>query len=108
MSDIPPIHISAAQAGFQSREMGKVRDAARSAQTHTATTQLKTVNDAGGMVDTADADNQVFTDSEGAGSQGRTFEEAPPEDAPASTASTEGREGITRDGQGQVHVDLDA
>ena len=108
MADIPPVHASAMQAGFQSRESTKIRDARRNEQTQSASQQLKSITDAAGMVDTADAGNQVFVDSEGAGSQGRAFGE--PTDAPSETddSSELVGDGITRDVQGRLHLDLDA
>jgi len=108
MADIPPIHASAVQAGFQSRESTRTRDAGRNEQSHAANLQLKSVSDAAGMVDTTDADNQVFVDSEGAGSQGRDFADsgdAAPTDESTDVAAARG---ITQDGAGRLHLDLDA
>lgn len=108
MADIPPIHASAAQAGFQAREAGKVRDARRNDQTQAASQQIKSVTDATGMVDTMDADNQVFVDSEGAGSQGRAFDESDLEGESAPTEPPAGPPGITKDEGGTLHIDLNA
>jgi len=107
MSEIPPdISASAAQAGFQAREVAKERDAHRAAQTDAATRQARTVTEAGSTVETTDADVAVFADSEGSGSQGRAFQDAvtgeqtPPSDTDAG--------GITTGADGQVHIDLEA
>lgn len=106
MADIPPVHASAIQAGYQAREVGKARDARRDEQARAASQQIKSASDAAGMVDTTDVDNQVFTDAEGAGSQGRAFEESPPAEDFAS--ASEEKPGIVRDAQGQLHLDLEA
>ncbi len=105
MSQIPSdIAASAAQAGFQAREVTKDREAHRAGQAHAATRQVKTVNDAGTTVETTDADTAVFTDAEGQGGQGRPFEEeaSPPADEPGSPP------GITTGEDGRTHVDLEA
>jgi len=108
VADIPPIHASAVQAGFQARESGQARDARRNEQTQAANQQIKSVTDATGMVDTMDADNQVFVDSEGAGSQGRAFEESSTDEDEPCDESVDQREGITRDQSGTLHIDLEA
>ena len=106
MADIPPVHISAAQTGFQSREVGRQRDARRAEQAHAASAQVKSVTDQGVTVDTTDADNQVFVNSEGAGSQGRAFDESTEGDAD-SHPDPAPPQGITQDEQGRLHIDLE-
>ena len=106
MSEIAPdLPSSAAQTGVQAREVAKEREARRAGQAHAANRQVKTVDEAGSIVETGDDDMAVFTDAEGSGSQGRPFEEekSSPESADESTAK-----GITRGEDGQVHVDLEA
>ncbi len=107
MAEIPPdISSSAAQAGFQAREVAKERDARRIARSDAANRQLKSVDEAGRTVETNDDDVAVFSDAEGAGGQGRAFEEGdePTAEKDDPTAAT----GITRDDEGQFHVDLEA
>jgi len=107
MAEIPSdIASSAAQASFQSREVGKEREAHRAGQAHAAGRQVRAADEAGATVDTADADARVFTDAEGSGSQGRSFEEEAPDEQnqPASPADA----GIRADADGRLHVDLEA
>jgi hypothetical protein len=107
MADMPsPIASSAAQSAYQSREVAQERDARRSQQTQAATQQVRSIDEAGRTVDTADADDRVFTDAEGQGSQGRSTDNPVPS-APEENQREES-EGITRDADGQIHVDLQA
>lgn len=107
MAEIPSdIPASAAQAGYQAREVGRARDA-RSAQIANASNRrARAVDEADTTVDTEDSDNQVFADAEGSGGQGRPFEEGNPTDAP--DAVEESKTGIIEDDDGQVHIDLEA
>ena len=76
MAEIPPdIPSSAAQAGFQAREVAKERDARRVASSDAANRQAQSVDEAGRTVETTDDDVAIFADAEGTGSQGRAFEE---------------------------------
>ncbi|MFQ5591471.1 MAG: hypothetical protein ACE5HE_09940 [Phycisphaerae bacterium] len=106
MAEMPSnIAPSAAQSGVQSQEIAKGRDAARANASNAATRQVKAAEEAGSSVDTDDADNRVFTDAEGSGSEGRAFEERTAEreqtDKPADN-------GITRGDDGRLHLDLEA
>ena len=102
-SDIPA---SAAQAGYQAREVSRGRDA-RSAQIANASNRrARAVDEAGNTVDTEDSDNQVFADAENAGGQGRPFEDGDSTDA--DDAAEKPKIGITKDGDGHLHVDLEA
>ena len=107
MAEIPPdIPSSAAQAGFQAREVAKERDARRSGQADAASRQVKTVDEAGSTVETTDADTAVFADAEGGGSEGRELAEGnAPEPEPADGT---GNDGITEGKDGQLHLDLEA
>ena len=107
MSGIPSdIAGSAAQAGFQARDVAKVRDAARVGQAHSADRATKAIDEAGSTVETEDGDTAVFTDAEGAGSQGRSFEdELLSEDA---EEQDEGRQDPAGPADGQTHVDIKA
>ena len=106
MAEIPSnIASSAAQSGVQSQEVARGRDAARTNTSNAANRQIQAAEEAGSTVDTEDADNRVFTDAEGSGSEGRPFEEG--------AAQREGGEkgpddGITTDENGQLHLDLEA
>lgn len=107
MAEIPPeIPSSAAQAGFQAREVAKERDARRTARVEATKRQAQAVDEAGRTVETTDNDVAVFSDSEGAGSQGKPFEDEKP--AEEETEDTSGESGITRDDEGNYHLDLEA
>ncbi len=107
MAEIPPdISSSAAQAGFQAREVAKERDARRTGQAEAASRQTKAVTESGDTVETTDADVAVYADAEGTGSQGRPFEEAETDEPETDDKPKNG--GITRDDDGQLHVDLEA
>ncbi len=106
MSEIPSdIASSAAGAGYQAQQAGSARAANRAGQTGAVDRQVKATNDQDVTVETTDGDAQVFADSEGGGSQGRTLGEggAPDDD---STESPTG--GVTTDDDGQLHLDLEA
>lgn len=102
-SDLPA---SAAQIGVQAREVAKERESPRLHHAHGATRQLNATDEAGSMVETADADVAVFAEAEGSGSQGRqlngTVEDGPT--SPTQNAS----DGVTRGQDGQLHIDLKA
>ncbi len=107
MSEIPPhLPASAAQSTVQAREVAKERDARRAGQADVASRQIKAVDEAGSTVETTDDDVAVFGDSEGTGSEGREFEE---DKTPSAESTGDGtKNGITRDEDGQLHVDLEA
>ena len=107
MAEIPSdIASSAAQAGFKAREVAHGRNARGAAQANATERQTKSIDEAGNTVDTEDADTQVFADAEGSGGQGRSFEEANlPETEDVSESAAEG---IVRDDDGRVHLDLEA
>ena len=107
MAEIPSdIPASAAQAGYQAREVGRGRDARSAAITNAADRRARAVDEAGNTVDTEDSDNQVFADAESSGGQGRPFEEGNPTDA--DDAIEESKIGITKDDDGRLHIDLEA
>ena len=106
MSSIPSdIVSSVAGAPLTSREVARDREAAGAAQAHAASRQTKAITDAGDVVETTDSDAQVFTDSEGAGSQGRHSESDEQQPKPENPNPAPG---ITRDQDGRVHLDLEA
>ena len=107
MAEIPSeIASSAAQSGFQAREVAKERGSAGAAQSHAADRQVRAVDEAGNTVDTDDPDARIFPDGEGQGGQGRETEV----EAKAQEPGGEGAEtsGITQDNDGNVHLDLEA
>ena len=110
MSEIPSaIAGSAAQAAFQAFEASKQQDARRADQANAVTQQVRGIDESGNTVDTADADNQVFADAEGAGGQGRAFDESVGED-PAQSDHADGTALDARrtDDDGVEHIDLEA
>ena len=107
MSEIPPdISASASQAGFQAQEIAKERDARRAGQAEAVNRQAKTVTEAGSTVETTDADVAIFAESEGSGSQGRSFEETGAAEPEAESGAAD--DGISHGEDGQLHVDLQA
>ena len=105
MAEIPSdIASSAAQAGFQARQVGKEREAHRAGQAQSADRQTKSIDETGEIVETGDGAAQVFTDAEGMGSQGRSTEQETPEESQEPKTD----DGITSDPDGQLHVDLEA
>ena len=106
MAEIPSdISSSAAQAGFQANEVSKEREARRTGNIQGSNRQVKSLDEAGETVETKDADTAIFTDAEGTGSEGRENEEDT-KDQPEDSDAAEN--GITTDGDGQLHVDLEA
>ncbi len=104
-----PSHIagSSAQAGYQAREVAAGRDADRAGQAAATRRQVKAVDETDTTVETTDSDTAVFGDSEGAGSQGRAFEEAAAtEEQEAAEESVP--EGMIRGEDGELHLDLEA
>ena len=107
MSEIPSdIASSAAGTGYQAQQAGGARAANRAAQTGAVDRQVKALNDQDVTVETTDGDAQVFADSEGGGSQGRSLEEDGDASDDDSTEASKG--GVTEDDDGQLHVDLEA
>jgi hypothetical protein len=106
MSEIPSdIASSAAGAPIQARQVAKEREAGRAGQVHAAERQIKSVGEADTIVDTEDADTQVFSDSEGGGSLGRDLSD---EKGDSATDPPSPQPGITTGDDGQTHLDLQA
>ena len=109
MADIPPSVIgSSIQAGYQQADVAKSRDAERADQTRAARRGVKSVDDAGTTIETGDDDTAVFTDAEGAGGQGRHAEEEGGEAPTDESHEKETTNGISTDGDGKPHIDLQA
>jgi len=102
-----PSHIasSAAPASYQAKEVAKERESRRAGQTNASNRQVKSVDEQGGTVDTEDADTAIFADAEGTGSQGRTFEEPGAEERQEPKIPDNG---IRKDEDGQLHLDIEA
>ncbi len=109
MSQIPSdIAGSALQAGFQSRQVAKARDGERAGQAQASNNAARAADEAGSTVETTDNDAQVYSDAEGAGSQGRSYdEELLDEDEANADARGEAGE-VNTNGDGQPHLDLEA
>lgn len=109
MADIPPNIVgSSAQAGYQQSNVAKSRDAERADQTHAARTGVKSIDDAGTTIETGDDDTAVFTDAEGAGGQGRHAEDESGEAHPDEAHMNDSSDGLSTDGEGNPHLDLQA
>ena len=108
MADIPPnISSSAAQAGYVQSEAARARDAARAGQRAAQQNQTKAIEEADAAITADDDDVQIYADSEGTGSQGREL----PADADTEDAESEAptdASGITRDDDGNPHLDIQA
>ena len=108
MAEIPSgLGASAAQAGFTAKDIANARDAQSAGRSDASNRRTKAINQAGSAVDTEDGDTQVFSESEGSGSQGRALEgdqtpEQPDDEAPGTPP------GVTRDDEGHLHLDLEA
>ncbi len=108
MAEIPSgLGASAAQAGSTSRDVASSRDADAANRTDAGNRRTKAIEQAGSAVDTEDGDTQVFSESEGTGSQGRALEGDETPDQPDDQAPGE-PPGLTRDNDGHVHLDLEA
>ena len=108
MAEIPSdIASSAAQAGFQARQVAKERDAHRAGSVDAAERQVKAVDEADSTVDTEDGDTAVFTNAEGQGSEGRSFEDLADENL-AEQDEARPPNGVSTDDDGQTHLDIQA
>ena len=103
---IPPNSVSSIlQAGAQQKQAARAIDGARNQQNH-ATDQVNLRNThAAEAIDESGGDMEVSTDSEGAGSQGRDFGSTASEPEQDTAGSGDG---ITRDDDGSVPLDLEA
>ncbi|MCG3130370.1 MAG: hypothetical protein FLDDKLPJ_01127 [Phycisphaerae bacterium] len=98
MSQIPPsVVISSLQAGLQAQYVAAAQERDEAAQAGAVVRQAKATNLAGETVGVTDEDTAVFADSEGTGSQGRSFDSADanaeslPEPADPDPESDDGR-----------------
>lgn len=106
MAEIPSdIASSAAQAGYQAHAVEGERAARRSGLQNSTDRQVKAVNESDTTVETDDADSRVYTDAEGGGSQGRSFEE--PGQQVGDHEVDKPVDGLTKDPDGRLHLDLE-
>jgi hypothetical protein len=108
MADVPSasgVGASAAQAGYQAREAAKAKDAAGAGRANAKDRQVKALDEASSTVETEDGDTQIYTDAEGSGGQGRPFEEQGTGEQGA--ADEKESDGVTRDDDGQLHLDIE-
>lgn len=104
MSSVPPDIVgSSAQAGYQQADAAKIRDGERAAQSNATARQAKAVDEAGSAIAANDGDVEVYSDAEGGGGQGRAEEEENTQDD-----NDETQDGIHRDDDGEIHLDLQA
>ncbi len=107
MAEIPSdLASSAAQAGFQAREVGKARAARQAGLAQAAARQAKSSDELEVTVEITDDNTKVSTDAEGSGSEGRSEEELAPEQEQLDAEATP--DGITTDEDGHQHLDLQA
>ncbi len=105
MSSVPPDIVgSSAQAGYQQADAAKIRDSERAAQSNATARQAKAVDEAGSAISANDGDVEVYADADGGGGQGRANEE---EDN-TQDDKDDTQEGIRRDDDGEIHLDLQA
>jgi len=89
MSAVPPnFAASALQSHLTQRQVSSVRDAERNQRASADHQQARAIDQADSTVEMTDESSQVYTDAEGAGSQGRAFsnpedESVPEEQEPA-------------------------
>ncbi len=104
MSAVPPnFAASILQSNLAQRQVASVRDTERNERAGADRQQARVIDQADSTVETAGDATEVFTDSEGAGSQGRDFS-SPDEE---SVATPETPEPPTAAEQGQI-IDLSA
>lgn len=107
MSGIPSdIAGSALQAGFQARNVSRVRDADRTGQAQAAKNSAQAIDESGSTIETGDNDAQIYADAEGTGSKGRVFEEEVLEESAEDEQADQ--EGLSTTDDGQVHLDIEA
>lgn len=106
MSSIPPNIVGPIlQAGITQRQASRILENEREQQQAAAESTGK-LHDRLEAVDETDNDTKVNTDAEGLGSQGRFTAES--DDGSSTETPTDSAGGITRDDDGQLHLDLEA
>jgi len=103
-----PLAASAAQTALRARDAALERDSRRAGEADATDRPSRAVDEFGRTVHTADADDRVFSDSEGQGSEGRSREEPALPSAPAIEDDDSETSGITRDADGRLHLDVEA
>jgi hypothetical protein len=100
MSSVPPDFVGPIlQSNLNARQVSQVRDADRNQRVNADRQQSIAIDEKGSTVETAEDTMEVFTDSEGAGSQGRAFTQAEEEDDPSSENSRHNADPEAEQGQ---------
>lgn len=94
------------QAPLQQERLAQARDAEQTQQSEKSRQLAARADQAEHAVEDTDADTVVHTDAGGTGSQGRAFGEASEEARPEQELQKADQ--VTRDEQGQIHIDLQA
>lgn len=105
MSAVPP-HLAASvlQSNVTQRQVSSVRDTERNQRANADTQQARAIDQADSTVEITDESSEVYSDAEGAGSQGRAFSPAPEDEDALNTASDDPDDpDDTEEGQ---HIDL--
>jgi hypothetical protein len=90
LSAIPPNVIgSVLGTTFAQNQASHIRASDDAAKVSAERRQVNSVSELDSVVETGDNDTQVFTDSEGSGSQGREFTRPEPEPEPTPAAAPE-------------------
>ena len=107
MSTLPPNLVGPIlQAGTTQRQAARALENEREQQSNAAAAGSKARDRATEAIGEADNEARVHSESEGGGSQGREFTE---NNADQTAEDAKGDDqGIRRDDEGQLHVDLEA
>lgn len=104
MSAVPP-HLAASvlQSNVAQRQVSSVRDTERNQRANADTQQARAIDQADSTVEITDESSEVYSDAEGAGSQGRAFSNPEDEDALNTAADDPDNPDDNEEGQ---HIDL--
>ena len=106
MSTIPPNLVGPIiQAAAAQQSASRILESERGQQTSAADAGSKARDRKTESVDEAVSDTQVYAESEGSGSQGRAYSDTE-EDNSAGDATD--KPGVSRDQDGNLHIDLEA
>ena len=106
MSSVPPNIVGPIlQASLQQQQSAQVEDAAQSRQSEKSREMAQRADQAANAVEDTDDDTTVHGDVSSGGGQGRAFSE--PEESAEQTEEQSSDE-ITRDEDGQIHIDIQA
>jgi hypothetical protein len=106
MSSVPPNIVGPIlQASLQQQHAAQIEDAAQSRQSEQSSEMARKADQVAHSVEDTDDDTTVHGNAAGAGGQGRAFSE-PEEDVEENEG--ESADQITRDEDGQIHIDIQA